>query len=146
MFTNGEMEVGYWVRYCQIFNIKTNKIVQIVQKLYLKRIHNNTNNTSYYISFFIPCLITRIIYNIQVYLYPVWYLNNVYYISFSLCFIIIINMCFMFLFIIYTESMHDSTYNTARQTITRHYNIKCYSTYRYIINKNMIRLTEVLKV
>jgi hypothetical protein len=42
MFTNGEMEVGY----CQIFNIKTNKIVQIVQKLYLKRIHNNTNNTS----------------------------------------------------------------------------------------------------
>jgi hypothetical protein len=42
MFTNGEMEVGY----CQIFNIKTNKSVQIVQKLYLKRIHNNANNTS----------------------------------------------------------------------------------------------------
>jgi hypothetical protein len=39
MFTNGEMEVGY----CQIFSIKTNKIVQ---KLYLKRIHTNTNNTS----------------------------------------------------------------------------------------------------
>jgi hypothetical protein len=30
MFTNGEMEVGY----CQIFNIKTNKSVQIVQKLW----------------------------------------------------------------------------------------------------------------
>jgi hypothetical protein len=42
MLTNCEMEVGFSEGYCQMFN----KIVQIVQKLYLKRIHNNTNNTS----------------------------------------------------------------------------------------------------